>query len=236
MTYAEYQVWMANLLVVPDYATNTGWINMLPQMISYAEGRIYRELNLLYTNTIANSDLVAGTRTVTVPASINIIESASVITPASTLPDAGTRNTLRRISYESLVFMWPSASDDGLPTWYAMQSDTVAVLAPTPDAAYKVEFTGQTTPAPLSVSNTSTWLTTNVPDLFVAASAIFGFGYQRDFGQVGGGSDNPEAAVHWEGQYKTLFGSAAVQEARRNAAAQGWQGYEMTPLASPNRS
>jgi hypothetical protein len=224
---------MANLLVVPDAATNAGWIDMFPQLIAYAEGRCYRELNLLSTNTIATSDLVSGTRTVTIPATINIVESASVITPAATLPDAGRRNTLRRVSYEFLIFSWPDATDLDVPTWYAMQSDTIAVLAPTPDAAYKVEFTGQTTPAPLSSSNQTTWLTLNVPDLFVAAGAVFGFGYQRDYGQA---SDDPQAAMSWEATYKTLFNSAAVQEARRNAESAGWQGYPPTPIASPNRS
>lgn len=231
-TYASYQAAMAQLLVQPDYATNADWAVMLPSMIDYAEQRIYRELDLVSTYDTANADCVAGTRTVTIPGSILIVESANVITPAATLPDAGTRKPLQRLSTEALNAFWPNAATRGVPIWYDVLDFTTLVLAPTPDAAYKLEVYGEIRPAALSGSNTTTFLTTYLPDLFVAASMVFGTGWQRDFGAQ---SDNPQAAQSWENQYQLLKSSAAVEEARRKSQSVGWQPQEPAPLANPSR-
>lgn len=233
MTYDEYNATMAELAVVPDYLTNPDWAVWLPTMIAMAEGRMYRELNLLYANTVLESSAVGGNREVTLPASINIVESAFVITPAATSANAGNRHALQRVSLEYMSYVWPQAALTGVPTWFAMKSDTVAALAPTPDAAYNVEFSGQSTPAPLSASNTTTWLTLNLPDVFVACSAIYSFANQRDWGAS---SDDPQAAMSWEQSYKAMMGSALVNEARRNAEGPAWQGFQPTPIAQPART
>lgn len=230
--YATYEAAMANLLVVKDYATNADWIVILPRMIEYAEQRCYRDLDILDASTTGVVPCVAGTRTVTVPSSILIVESANVITPAATAANSGTRNPLRRMSIEMISYVWPTAGTQGVPQWFTMDDATTMILAPTPDAAYNVEVTGPIIPAPLTSVNTTTYLTTNYPELFIAASMVFGTGWQRDFGAQ---SEDPQASNSWEQQYQVLIASAREYEDRKKAEGRGWFPMADTNKAQPAR-
>ena len=84
--------------------------------------------------------------------------------------------------------------------------------SPSPGAAFNVEVTGTIRPTPLSATNTSTFLTTYLPDLFVAASMVYAGNNMRDFGIEGG---NAALAQSWEQQYQALFASANAEETRK---------------------
>lgn len=234
LTWTSYQAQLGSLLVLPNYAVNADFQVILPEIVNYAELRILRELDLITVTTEGTVPLVAGTRTATIPSSIIICNSANLITPAATAPAAGTRNPLQRISLEMLNYMYPSSAvaDRAAPEYYAMLTDTTMVFAPTPDAAYQVEAIGPIRPATLSAVNTTTWISTNLPDLFIAASMIFASGYQQNFGAQ---ADDPKMAQSWEMQYQALVGGAQVEEARRRAASTGWQPFSPAPLAQPSR-
>jgi hypothetical protein len=77
------------------------------------------------------------------------------------------------------------------------------------------------------VTNSSTILTQYIPDVFMAASLVFGFGYMRDFG---GQSDNPQGGQSWEAQYQLLIKSATVEQFRAKHEAQGWTSQSPSPL------
>jgi hypothetical protein len=96
-----------------------------------------------------------------------------------------------------------------------MLSDQTIIFGPWPDKAYVVEVVGTIRPAPLSPTNTSTFLTNWLPDLFIAASMIFVTGYQRDFGAQ---SDDPNAAKSWDNEYSKLLASAGAEEMRKKFA------------------
>ena len=87
---------------------------------------------------------------------------------------------------------------------------------------------GTIRPNPLSNTNTTTFLTTYLPDAFIAASMIFASGYMRDFGSQ---SDNPAQAQSWEAQYENLIKSAGAEEVRKKWAGPGWQ--SMSTVANP---
>jgi hypothetical protein len=105
------------------------------------------------------------------------------------------------------------------------------ILGPWPDANYQVEVIGTIRPTPLSATNTTTFLTTYLPDLFLAASMIFASGYQRDFGSQ---ADNPQQSASWEMQYEKLFASANAEELRKKFSGLGWTSYSNMP-SSPVR-
>lgn len=238
MNYADYVLTMQNLLVV-DSPTETNFVQILPSMIDYANNRIQNDLDLIASYSSATATLVAGTREVTIPndsgsLQINVIDSINLITPAATAPNAGTRNALQRVSVEALNWMWPSGStgDRGQPLNYAVLSDQTALFGPSPDAAYKAEFVGSVRLAPISVSNTTTWINDNLPELFVAASMIYGSGWQRDFGAQ---TSDPQASSSWGAQYDALLQSDTVQEARKMSRSSAWTPYQPSPLANPPR-
>jgi hypothetical protein len=93
-----------------------------------------------------------------------------------------------------------------------MLSNTQALIAPTPDQAYTAEVTGVFRPTPMSSTNTTTYLGTNFPDLFLAACCYFGFLWQRDFSQT---SDDPSIPDKWEATYQARLKSVLDEEARR---------------------
>jgi len=211
--------------------------NILPRAIEQAEQRLYRELDLITTQTAQVASLTAGSRNIAIPGGILILHELNVITPAATQPDAGTRNPLRRVSLAFLNAACPNAEatlgSPSIPEYYALLDDVDVRVGPAPDAAYEVEFIGIIRPAPMTAANPATWLGTNLPDLLLAGVAVFMAGYQRDFGAQ---SEDPRLAVSWEATFQTLLKSAAVEEARRKAQGAAWQPYSPAPLATPPRS
>jgi hypothetical protein len=234
LTYATWVTTIANLAVMDP--TDTDFVQILPSVIDYAEGRLYRELDLLNTVTRDTGLLSTTTRTFNLPSNIGrfvVPNGINVITPSSTaVPDNGTRNPLVPVSRDYLDLVWPSSTGTGLPTCFAMITDQMVIVGPMSDATYTAEVIGTIRPTPLSASNTTTYLTLYLPDLFVAASMIFVSGWQKNFGQQ---ADNPQMAMSWEGQYDKLIGSANVEEQRKRFASGGWASLSPTPIATANR-
>lgn len=214
LTYSSYLAELQRLAVAP--ANDTTFAQMVPNAIDYAEQRIYRDLQLLATNeTDATPVTVANTREITLPTSSTwvTVDQLCVIVPSGSPPPqpaAGTRVPLVPVSLAFINMVWPSATTAAQPQYYAKLTDQRLVLGPWPNAVYRIEVTGTVRPAPLSPTNTTTWLSERLPDLFVAASMIFIAGYQRDFGQQ---ADDPKFAQSWETQYEKLKVSAETEEA-----------------------
>jgi hypothetical protein len=236
LNYGTYVGQITNLLVVQS--TDPNFTTMLPGMIDYAEQRLYRELDLLYTQvTDATTAVSSGNRNFTLPTTTGnpyiIVDNINIITPSTTTSSNGTRNQLMPTSREFLDITYPSGqANTGVPQFFAMASNTDVIFGPAPDAPYTAEVIGVQRPSPLSSGNSSTILTQYVPDLFIAASMIFGSGYQRDFSAQG---DNPQAGVAWEKQYMTLFQSASVEQARAKFQSEGWTSDQPSPIATPKR-
>jgi hypothetical protein len=235
MDYGEYIDQISNLMAA-DPAT-VEFQTMVRGMIPYAEDRIYRELDLLNT-TVVNSanSFTAGSRSFTLPTNgangiFYTVTGINVITPAGVAPDSGTRNQMAAVSMDYLNAVWNSATGAGVPQEFAMVNQFTIMVGPWPNANYVVEVIGTIQPAPLSDTNTTTFLTQYLSDLFVAASMIFASGFMRDFGAQ---SDNPQQAQSWESQYQTLLKSAMMLELRKKFAGPNWTPFSSIPI-SPTR-
>lgn len=230
--YATYVTDLANLLVVPTSDPN--FQTVLPNIIDDSEQRIYRELDLLSTIVRdSTTALTANSRNFTFPQHFVVSESINVYTPVSTTTN---RYQLVPVTREFLDAVWPneaSTTTPSIPQYYAMITDQTIIVGPPPDAAYTLEVVGTIRPVPLSAANTTTYLTTYLPDLFMAASMVFGAGYQLNFSAAG---DNPQQAVSWESHYQSLFASANTEENRKKYASQAWSAKQPAPLATPPRS
>lgn len=227
MTYAEYVQALSNTLVVPSNDPN--FLAELPSIITDAEQRIYRELDLLDTVVRdATGTLTANSRNFTFPQHFVVSESMNVFAPGRTQLIPTTREFIDAIYPDETAVSTPS-----VPKYYAMITDQTIIVGPPPDAAYNFEVIGTIRPAPLSATNTTTYLSLYLPDLFLAASMVFGTGYLQNFGAQ---SDNPQSAVSWESHYQTLKGSADIEENRKKYASQAWTPKQPAPLASPPRA
>lgn len=235
MNYTDLVNTIANLTVIQ--ATDPNFVQIFPQAISYAEDRIYREMDLLSTVTRDSAPLVANNRNFTLPQNggrFVVTNGFNLITPATTTtPDSGTRIQLLPTSRDYLDNVGGSPSYTGEPVNYAMITDQAIIVGPAwPDAAYTLEIIGTIQPAPLSASNATTFLSLYLPDLLTAAMMIFMSGYMRDFGAQ---SDDPTQAVSWSGQYDKLFASAQVVELRKKYESGGWSSLSPAPTATPSR-
>lgn len=243
MNYSDIVTALATITVYPD--TDANFLALLPSAFAYADGRIYRELDMLATNIRdSSSSTTADNRNFTLPTSLGTfqtIDGINVITPASTAPDSGTRVRLVPVSLDFLDWTWPSTTGKTVPQYFAyISQDTYAstpqnqiVFGPWPDDTYSVEVIGSVMPEVLSASNTTTFLTDNLPDLYIAACMVFlSGGLLKNFGSQ---SDDPRTAQSWEQQYKDLRDSAATWEARKRWAGPSWTSKPIEPMAQPQR-
>lgn len=233
LTYSTYKTALATLSVVPE--TDPNWLAILPDTIEYAELRIYRDLDLLSTvTTNASFTTSQNVSTVAVTEGTFVtLQNVNVITPAGTVtPDSGTRVPLLPVTKEYIQYAWPSSTNAGIPAYFAMIDNRTFSLGPWPDASYTLEIIGTYRPATLSASNTTTFISQYLPDLFLMASMIFISGYQRNFGRQ---SDDPQMAQSYEAQYNALLKGATVEEYRKKFQSTAWTSMSPSPIASPAR-
>ena len=93
-----------------------------------------------------------------------------------------------------------------------MRDQKTIVVGPAPGATFNVEILGTIRPTPLSETNTSTFLTTYLPDLFMAASMVYAANNMRDFASEAG---NVNIGAQFEAQYKELLASANMEELKK---------------------
>src|SRR6266516_374430 len=235
INYTTYVSQIANLTVISSADPN--FLTMLPGMIDYAEQRIYREGDFLFTYiTDTSTNVVANSRIFSYPTSIGtflVIDQINILTTITATSSNATRVPLTVTSKQFIDQVYPNnSSGTGVPKFFAPATDDSATLGPVPDQSYNVEVIGTARPLPLSASNSSTFLTQTFPDLFITASMIFASGYMKNFSAQG---DDPRMAQSWQGQYDLLFASASIEEARKKYTSQGWQAQIPSPVATPAR-
>lgn len=248
MAQGNYTDWFNSTALLcgiePD---DPNFVAIMPSCRTYAEGRIYRELNMLVANVRdASAVCTPGSRNFNLPTGVGtflIVTGLNIITPAGASADTGTRVPLESVSQDFLDYSWPSVTGTGVPQYFSYftqntynpggQPQNQIAFGPWPDQAYTVEVVGKIQPAPMSESNPNTFLTDYLFDVLQAASMIYMAGYQQNFGLQ---SDNPQQAQSWSAQYDELMKSAGVQEARKRFAGPGWTPTMPEPLAGSPRT
>lgn len=224
------------------FTSSDGFFDTLyPQAISYAEGRIYRDVDLLdQRQQNASLSTTAGSRTVSLSAIAGAngygplvsVEAFALITPSGA-PAAGTRVPFDVASLDTINQVWPVESAvlapsiaDFSPRFWAMVDDATIIYCPTADATYTVEITGLFQSAPLTSANPTSYLSTVYPDLLEAACMVFLSGaLMHNFGAQ---SNDPKSSLSWEGMYQSLLSGVRAEERRRRGLAP-----DRPPAAAP---
>ena len=220
LNYTQYVNEIATLAVVQP--TDPNYVAILPQMITYAENRMYRDIDFLFTSTsILGNQVTTGSRSLPIPqGTIVVSEQINIITPAGQQnPDLGTRNPCLPVTKEWLDAVYGTSATTGMPQYYAPFNDNLFYFGPYPDANYYVEIVATYRPASLSATNTTTFISLYLPDVFIMASMIYVTAYQRNWGKM---SDDPQMALSYESQYQALLKSAMVEEARKKFQSGAW--------------
>lgn len=230
--YTQYVSSLANTLVVPS--TDVNFQLELPNIIDDAEQRIYRELDLLTTIVRDSSGkLTANSRNFTFPQHFVVSESINFFTPVNTTTNRIQLVPTTREFIDNVYGNEASVTTPSLPIYYAMITDQTIIVGPPPDTNYTMEVVGTIRPQPLSASNSTTYLTQYLPDLFFAASCQFGFAYLQNYGAA---ADNPASALSWESHYTTLRDSANIEELRKKYQSHAWSSKLPSAIATPPRT
>lgn len=213
LTFTSWQAQVAVLCGVagtsPQFTTET------PAAIDYAELRILRDLDLINAITTDTSTTTGvNARFVSIPTAFVVINAVNLLTPAgNSNPLTGGRITLDRVSMDVIDFLYPpGVANAAPPVKYAIFSQSQIAVGPVTDAAYTVEYRGTQRPTPLSASNPTTFLSTNLPDLFEAATMIHFSASLKNFGAA---ADDPRMAVSWETIYKENLAGCDAEELRK---------------------
>jgi hypothetical protein len=173
MTYAEL------LQKVRDYTEVGSTVltdSIIQGMIRDAELRIFREVDADYTREYATANLnlnspyldlpsspaTSGTRTSIIVRSILVFDSNQSPTTKEYLEKRDT----------SFIFEYNSTGATGVPKYYANWKETTLIMAPAPDAQYKVQLSYIYSPDELSATNTETYVSKNAPDLLFNAVMV----------------------------------------------------------------
>lgn len=216
--------------------TDAAFSVILPQAITYAENRIYREVDFLFTSisTTAYSCTV-GSRIIAVPSGTFVVpEQINLLTPAgSTNPNTSTRVPLLPTTKEFLDAVWGNSSATGAPKYWVPFDDYTFLIGPYPDANYTVEIVGTYRPESMSATNPTTFISLYLPDMFIMASMIYISAYQRNFSSAAG--NDPQMPITYETQYQMLLKSALSEENRKKFEAAAWSSQGASTSATPTR-
>lgn len=247
LTFNSYVQQIATLAVVqytagtPYSFTDAPSQAMLPQMLNYAELRIQRDLDLFQaTATPATYSLSSGANLLTLGA----YDFVAVQTLNAKATSGGVVSSpLTPVSPEFLQNLYPDNTVTGPPKFFAPlggdntggTTSQLYLIGPYTDQAYTVTAYGLQRLPTLYVSTgsgaNSTFISTMLPDLLLMASMIFVSGFQRNFGRQ---SDDPQMAVSYESQYKSLLDAARMENYRARFQASGWSS-QSVPTATPTR-
>lgn len=250
-TYLSFQKALALEMIVPNANTaDPNFVAILPTIIDYAEQRCYRELDIedargfWYVQSPEPPYHALDLSTVSPDSTVQppplIVERLLCYLPAGVAfpPDPTTITGVQPcvpVSGEYLEAVYGYGDTPGPPRFFAPQGNGVVELGPWPDQPYAMGVIGKYRPFPLYSAppgdgTQSTFLSSVLPDLFLAAAMISAAGYQKNFGAM---ADDPRMAMSWETQFQTLLSSAKQEEMRKKF--HGWQANtaETTPAQTP---
>lgn len=261
-TTNSYVQQIATMAVVS--ATDTAFVQILPSMITYAENRIYRDLDFLFSS-VANSSYTVpnGTRTISIPAGTNfagstpygggvlvVAEQINLLTPAgSTNPEACIRVPLIPTTKEFLDAVYGSAALIGQPQYFCPFDDYTFLVGPYANATYTVEIIGTFRPYSLGPGTTSDPVYPAYPNGNNTVTTTFISLYLPDLFIMASmiyiaayqrnfssalGND-PQMPITYETQYQALLKSAMEEESRKKFEAAAWSSQGTSKFATPTR-
>jgi len=220
---------------------------ILPQILSYAEGRIQRDIDALQASAYNQYLLTVGNNILLIPGTdFLIVETLELQQISNGVVVNST--PLIEVSKEFIQNCYSGVFSSGCPKYFALYSNAFGqdpnaniniLLGPSPNYAYTINVNGTIRMPSLyqfatpGVADTSyTYISQWLPDLLLMASMIFISGYQRNFSA---NSDSPDMPVNYEKQYRALLAGAIAEENRKKGLGSGYSPYSTPVTATPTR-
>mgnify|MGYP003646549974 FL=1 len=165
MTYDELVTNIRNYTEVDSNVFTDAVINTF---ITMAENRILRDIDL----DVFRLEATQGDRFLTAPSTI--LTHRYLMTTIN--------NVQNFLEFRDTSFMkeyWPDYTVQGVPKYYSVWDENTFYLAPTPNADIAMQIGYIYRPTQLSSTNTTTWISTNAPEVLLYACLIQAYSYTK---------------------------------------------------------
>jgi len=201
MTYTEL------LQKIKDYTevdSNVFTSTILDGIIENAEFRIFRDIDSDSNRRYDTANLVASQRFINRPSGLLVVRSAQIVdSQGSSQP-----NNREFLQYRDTSFMseFNPTGETGVPKYYSLWDEENIVLAPTPDATYKIQLNYILKDPGLSSTNTTTYISLNFPNGLLYACLIEAYGFLK----------GPQDLLQlYEGKYKQVVEGFSIEQMGR---------------------
>jgi hypothetical protein len=173
----------------------------IPRLITLAERRLSRELDILGFQNAAVGAMATGVSTYAKPDRWRTTKSINYGTGAG----SNTRNPLHPRSYEYCTSYWPDRTVTGVPRFYADYDADHWLIVPTPAADYPFEVMYEQQLPFLDDANQTNWATENIPELLLYATLLETAPYLKE----------DERIVTWQGVYDRAMQATNGQDIQK---------------------
>ena len=185
--------------------------------IENVENKVQRELDLDAFRKFQFSSFTIGSPFITVPDDFAFERGVQIKDQIT-----GDRTWLEQRDTTFIDEYNKDRSDTGTPKYYANWDQNTIMVAPTPDAAYEIELWYNKTPDHLSSSQTTTWLSTNAPEVLIYGTVSEAFSYLK----------NPPYVQLYEQKYAQAVQNLAQTQMGRKRRDEYADGVLRIPLRS----
>ena len=213
MNYSEL---LDNIRNYTEIDSNVFTSGVVDTFITMAENRILRDIDLDVFKKESTGTLTIGSKFLGAPSDI-LTHRYLMITVDGDQRFLDFRDTSFVKEY------WPDGTDTATPKYYSVWDQNTFLLSPTPDAAYAVEVGYVYRPAQLSSSNTTTWISTNVPEALLYACLIQAYSYTK--GPL-------EMLQYFENAYKQAIQGLGIEQQGRRRRDEFRDGMVRLPVKS----
>jgi hypothetical protein len=150
--------------------------SVLDVFIQNVENRVQREIDIDAFRKFATSSFTIGSPFITMPDDFAFERGVQIVNTST--------NDRTWLEQRDTTFIdeynIDRVNNTGTPKYYANWDQNTMIFAPTPDATYTIELWYNKTPDHLSSSNTTTWLSTNAPEVLIYGTTAEAFSYLKN--------------------------------------------------------
>lgn len=214
MNYSELLTNVRNYTEVESEVLSDSIIDVF---IVNVENKIQRELDLYVFRKFQFSSFTIGSPFITMPDDFAFERGVQIKDQIT-----GDRTWLEQRDTTFIDEYNKDRSDTGTPKYYANWDQNTMIFAPTPDLAYEIELWYNKTPDHLSSSQTTTWLSTNAPEVLIYGVVSEAFSYLK----------NPPYVQLYEQKYAQAVQNLAQTQMGRKRRDEYADGVLRIPLKS----
>lgn len=214
MTYDELAT---NIRAYTEIDSNAMPDSVINTFIMLTENKILRDVDLDVFKKEVTGNLTPTNKFLSTPADILTHRYLMVTDSDSNQVFLEFRDTSFMKEY------WADGSETGLPKYYSVWDQNTFYVAPTPDSNYTAELGYIYRPAQLSSTNTTTWISENIPEALFYGCLVQAYSFTKGPTEMMGYFDNA---------YKEAIQTIGVEQQGRRRRDEYRDGMIRLPIQS----